>query len=196
MKKPGTLLPFVALAIAAAACDAAKSSNPLSPTVSGPIPGVDISAPKTLEPTNIKIPVDQQPLTLLAENAGSTGVRPLSYVFEVAADVGFSNMVFVRDGVAPGDGGRTSLRLPDQPQRAAGPRLQHRVLLARARVRREDVGPLVYNSRISDHRQAFGPTAKWWWPRWRRRRLGEVRIHARRGAVRVRGRRHQPHQDR
>ena len=120
MKKPGTLLPFVALAIAAAACDAAKSSNPLSPTVSGPIPGVNISAPKPLEPTNTKIPVDQQPLTLLAENAGSTGVRPLSYVFEVAADAGFSNMVFAREGVAPGDGGRTSIRLPDRlaPERS------------------------------------------------------------------------------
>ncbi len=120
MKKLGTLLSLVTLVVAAAACDASKSSDPLSPTVAGPIPGVDISAPKPLEPTNTKIPVDQQPLTLLAENAGSTGVRPLSYVFEVAADAGFSNMVFVREGVAPGDGGRTSVRLPDRlaPERS------------------------------------------------------------------------------
>ena len=79
MKKLGTLLSLVTLVVAAAACDASKSSDPLSPTVAGPIPGVNISAPKTLEPTNTKIPVDQQPLTLLAENAGSTGVRPMVF---------------------------------------------------------------------------------------------------------------------
>jgi len=108
----GSLLALVPLI--ATACTASKSSNPLSPSVAGPIPGVEISAPKTLEPASVKIPVDQQPLTLLAENAGTTGVRPLTYVFEVAADAGFTNVVFSREGVQPGDGGRTSLRLPDR----------------------------------------------------------------------------------
>ncbi|HJZ78640.1 MAG TPA: hypothetical protein VKE51_43230 [Vicinamibacterales bacterium] len=106
---------------AATACTTSKSANPLSPEVAGPIPGVQISAPKTLEPSSgVKIPVDQQPLTLLAENAGTTGVRPLSYVFQIAADAGFTNIVFSREGVEPGDGGRTSLRLPDRlaPERS------------------------------------------------------------------------------
>src|SRR5262249_7048729 len=62
----------------------------------------------------IKIPVDQQPVTLLAENAGSNGPRPLTYVFQVAADAAFSNVVFSREGIAPGDGGRTSIKLPDR----------------------------------------------------------------------------------
>ena len=114
MKRFGSLLSLVTLVVVAAACDASKSSTPLSPTVAGPLPGVDISAPKTLEPTNAKIPVDQQPLTLLAENAGSNGPRPLSYTFEVAVDAAFSNKVFVADGVTPGDAGRTSVRLPDR----------------------------------------------------------------------------------
>src|SRR5262245_28414406 len=92
-----------ALLLAAVGCEAAKSSNPLSPTVAGPLPGVDITAPKTLEPANAKIAVDQQPLTLLAENAGSSGPRPLVYVFEVAIDAGFSNKVFVKENVPPGD---------------------------------------------------------------------------------------------
>ena len=113
MRKPGTLLLSFAL-IAAGGCEAAKSSNPLTPTVAGPIPGVTISAPKTLEPLGWKIAVDNQPVTLLAENAATTGVRPLSYIFEVATDSAFNNKVFVRDGVAPGDGGRTTLRLPDR----------------------------------------------------------------------------------
>ena len=114
MKKLGTLIALVTLVVGSTACDAAKSSTPLSPTVAGPIPGVDISTPKTLEPTNTKIPVDQQPLTLLAENAGSNGPRPLTYDFEVAVDAGFSNKVFVVEGVTPGSGGRTSVRLADR----------------------------------------------------------------------------------
>src|SRR5262249_35788680 len=60
-----------------------------------------------------KIAVDKQPVTLLIENAYTTGVRPLTYTVEIAADTNFTNKVFTRDGIAPGDGGRTSLRLPD-----------------------------------------------------------------------------------
>jgi len=101
--------------VAVTACTASKSSNPLSPEVAGPIPGVNISAPKTLEPiANFQIPVDQQPVTLLAENAASNGVRPLSYVFEVSADSGFSNVVYKSQGVPSGDAGRTSVRLVDR----------------------------------------------------------------------------------
>jgi hypothetical protein len=96
------------------ACEAQKSANPLSPTVAGPIPGVDISAPKPLEPnTGWQVKPDNQPITLLLENASSTGVRPLNYRFEVASDSGFRQALFTRDGVTPGTGGRTSLRLPD-----------------------------------------------------------------------------------
>jgi len=96
------------------ACEASKSSNPLSASVAGPIPGVNISAPKMLEPgANARIAVDRQPVTLLIENASTTGVRPLSYAFDVAIDANFNNKVFSRDGIAAGDGGRTSLRLSD-----------------------------------------------------------------------------------
>lgn len=103
--------PLVCLA---AACEVSKSDNPLSPTIAGPIPGVNISAPKALEPAaGAMIAGTAQPLTLLLENASTTGQRPLNYVFEVATDAGFANKVFQRDGVQPGTEGRTSLRLPD-----------------------------------------------------------------------------------
>ena len=96
------------------ACEVSKSSTPLSATIAGPLPGVNISAPKMLEPgANARIAVDKQPLTLLIENASTTGVRPLSYAFDVATDATFNSVVFARDGIAPGDGGRTSLRLSD-----------------------------------------------------------------------------------
>jgi len=109
-----SLAAVITIAFAAGACEAVKSSNPLTPTVAGPIPGVEISAPKILEPqTGSKIAVDKQPITLLIENSSSNGVRPLNYTFEVATDSGFSSKVFTREGVSPGDGGRTSLKLPD-----------------------------------------------------------------------------------
>jgi hypothetical protein len=101
-------------AVVLTACETSKSSNPLSPSVAGPIPGVEITAPKILEPVSgVKIPVDNQPIELLIENASSSGVRPLTYVFEIAADTGFATKVFTREGIAPGEGGRTKLRLPE-----------------------------------------------------------------------------------
>jgi hypothetical protein len=100
------------LTAALAGCEAKKSSNPLSPSVAGPIPGVEISAPKLLEPAQgFKFKESEQPIKLLIENASSTGVRPLSYAFEVATDNGFTTKVFSRAGVAPGTGGRTSVQL-------------------------------------------------------------------------------------
>jgi hypothetical protein len=95
-------------------CELQKTENPLSPMVAGPIPGVEISPPKTLEPaTGWQIPGNRQPLTLLIENASSNGPRPLNYLVEVATDAGFTNIVFAREGIQPGEGGRTVLTLPD-----------------------------------------------------------------------------------
>lgn len=98
----------------AAACAVEKSENPLTPTVAGPIAGVQISAPKPLEPgVGAQIPGDKQPVTLLLENASTNSIRPLKYLFEVATDTDFANRVFAQDAVPPGEGGRTALRLPD-----------------------------------------------------------------------------------
>ena len=101
-----------ALLLAFAACEAKKSSNPLSPTVAGPIPGVEITAPKLLEPAQgFRFKENQQPIKLLIENSSTNGVRPISYTFEVATDSAFTTKVFARNGVAPGDGGRTSVQI-------------------------------------------------------------------------------------
>ena len=109
----------VCLPLAAAGCEAVKSSNPLSPSVAGPIPGVSISAPRLLEPVNgLEIAKDRQPIKLVIENATTTGVRPLSYRFEVATDPSFNSTIFSKEGIAPGNG-RTSLQLPNplEPER-------------------------------------------------------------------------------
>ena len=108
MSRAFAALGVIAVVWSSTACSASKSDNPLSPSVAGPIPGVQISAPKMLEPqSGSKIAIDKQPVTMLIENAGSTGPRPLTYTFEIATDTGFSNKVFTRDGIAQGDGGRS-----------------------------------------------------------------------------------------
>src|SRR4051812_39682799 len=113
-----TSIPYVIGAVVGAllsgACEAKKSSNPLSPTVAGPIPGVEITVPIPLEPqSGSRIPVEKQPITFLIQNAGTSGVRPLSYTFEIAVDAEFTTKVFTRENVAPGPDGRTSLRMAD-----------------------------------------------------------------------------------
>ena len=107
--RPAAVLPAL-FALALAGCEASKSSNPLSPSVAGPIAGVNITQPKLLEPTQgFKFKESQQPIKLLIENASSSGVRPLTYMFEVASDSEFTNKVYARSGVAQGDGGRTQV---------------------------------------------------------------------------------------
>lgn len=100
------------LLLAAAGCNTSKSSNPTAPTVAGPIPGVNISAPALLEPAQgFKFKENEQPIRLVVQNATTNGVRPLTYVFEVATDTGFTNKVFSRSNVAPGGDNRTSIQL-------------------------------------------------------------------------------------
>jgi len=114
MSRTLAILGVLATAMALTACESSKSSNPLSPSVAGPIPGIQISAPKMLEPApGTKISIEKQPVTLLIENAGSNGPRPLTYSFDIATDVAFNNKVFSREAIVQGEGGRTSLRLAD-----------------------------------------------------------------------------------
>ena len=99
------------LLFAFAACEAKKSSNPLSPSVAGPIAGVEITAPRLVEPAQgFKFKENQQPIKLIVENSSTNGVRPVTYTFEVATDGGFGTRVFARSGVMPGEG-RTSVQL-------------------------------------------------------------------------------------
>jgi hypothetical protein len=109
LRTPVRLRPFLAssllLATAVAGCGVEKSENPLSPSVAGPIAGVEISTPRAIEPApGARVKNAQQPIRLTVGNASSNGVRPLSYTFEVATDTTFQTKVFARSGVAPGEG--------------------------------------------------------------------------------------------
>jgi hypothetical protein len=88
-----------------AACEAQKSENPLSPSVAGPIPGVEITAPHMIEPSaGARYKENQQPIRLAVGNASSNGVRPLYYTFEVSADSTFQTKLYARSQVQPGEG--------------------------------------------------------------------------------------------
>ena len=101
-----------AFAIALAGCEAKKSTNPLSPSVAGPIAGVNITAPRLLEPQQgFRIKESQQPIKLVVENAISNGVRTVAYMFEVASDADFNNKVYARSGVPAGENNRTSVQI-------------------------------------------------------------------------------------
>lgn len=99
-----------ALLMTLAGCETTKSETPLSPSIAGPIAGVEITAPRLLQPAQgTKLKESQQPITLLVENSSSNGVRPVAYSFEVAADTSFETKMYARSGVLPGADGRTSV---------------------------------------------------------------------------------------
>jgi hypothetical protein len=105
----------LAAVVAFAGCEQAKSSNPLSPLIAGPIEGVNITLPRTLEPaTGWKIEDKNQPINLLIENPSSNSPRPYTMRVQLATDAAFANVVFATSGLTPGPNGRTSLRLPDR----------------------------------------------------------------------------------
>src|SRR6516164_9066071 len=103
------LLPVLLLA----GCEEAKSANPTSPSIAGPIAGVTISAPKLLQPAaGSQLSFEQQPITLVLANSTSTGIRPLTYVFQISTDSAFGTTLFSQTGVAAGTSGQTTFRLP------------------------------------------------------------------------------------
>lgn len=94
-------------------CEAAKSANPTAPSVAGPIPGVNITAPRPLEPyAGSTLIFSGEPPTLLIENAGTSGARTLWLQLEVGTDANFQQIVHQADQIALGGNGRTSYRLP------------------------------------------------------------------------------------
>ncbi|BCS33288.1 hypothetical protein TBR22_A25150 [Luteitalea sp. TBR-22] len=106
------LTTWMAAGLALVGCESSKSRNPLSPTVAGPIAGVTITAPKPLEPVNNQELTAGSTLTLLIENATTSGERPIWLQVEIATDTAFQNKVHSADKVTPGTGGRTTYTVP------------------------------------------------------------------------------------
>ncbi len=108
------ILVLPVLLSALAGCESVKSANPTSPSVAGPIAGVNITTPHPVAPPQgVTIAATEQPITLTVNNATTNGQRAVTYLFEVAADSGFEGKVVTRDGIEPGAEGKTSFKLPD-----------------------------------------------------------------------------------
>jgi hypothetical protein len=111
---PTTGLIALLAIVGLAGCEAAKSANPLAPSVAGPIPGVAITAPTPLEPsTGAQLVAAGQLVTLLIENPSTSGARPLWLQVEMSSDTDFKQIVHSADRVSPGTNGRTSYKLPE-----------------------------------------------------------------------------------
>src|SRR5688572_14010513 len=111
------LLALLTVTYAAACVGTSKSANPLSPSIAGPIAGVDITAPTVMAPpVDALVDTTTQPITMRVGNATTNGVRPLTYTFEIATDPGFTNKAFTREGVTQDSSGTTTLTLPQALQ--------------------------------------------------------------------------------
>lgn len=104
-----TKLALLVGVFALAGCDAKKSSNPLGPSVAGPIGGVALGAPPPLSPAHGTEVVNTEPLSLMIGRAESNSARPFWYVVELAADAAFSSKLYTNGRVIPAQEGPTSL---------------------------------------------------------------------------------------
>ena len=113
LRAPHALAGCLAMSITVAGCDAERSSNPLSPSIAGPLAGVTITAPAAVGPTNsLLIATTEQPLTLIFASADSNSVRPFTYEVQVATDAAFTQIVVEITGVEPNEFGQVIIQLP------------------------------------------------------------------------------------
>lgn len=100
-----------------AGCEQTKSASPLSPSIAGPIAGVEITAPVPMQPSaNRQFKPTEQPISLAFGNPQSNGVRPYTLVVQVGVDAAFSATVFSQNSIQPGADGVTRLTLPGNLQ--------------------------------------------------------------------------------
>jgi hypothetical protein len=98
------------ISVVAVGCETDRSTTPTSPNPGGPIAGVEISAPRPYAPTaGANIGTGGAAMTLVVDNATTTGTRPLYYGFQISRDAAFTALAFAADGVVQNDTGRTSV---------------------------------------------------------------------------------------
>lgn len=86
---------------------ASESANPVSPTA-------EIGRPAIVEPqSGATVVHGASAVALTVQNTTSSGARPLSYAYEVSAEVSFQSLYY-SGTVAPGADGRTTATPPDK----------------------------------------------------------------------------------
>ena len=105
----------LSLFLGAGACETAKSANPLSPTLAGPMEGVTLTQPKGLEPSNNQQIKDKnQPITVIIENPSTDSPRPFVLRMQIATDINFATVIWTKNGIAPGSNGQTKFVMPER----------------------------------------------------------------------------------
>ena len=109
-------LPLFVLPLLLVGCEEMKSSNPLAPTVAGPMAGIFVSLPEVVAPgAGLKVDDAEQPVALVVKNPATNTERPVVLGMQVAFDPAFQNVAFSREGLAPDASGRTTVRLDRLP---------------------------------------------------------------------------------
>lgn len=101
---------LLSAALATALLSFACGDSPSSPSGKA-----SVTVPRAVSPAaGATVPDLQQPVTLVVQNAVTTGGSPV-YEFEVASDTGFATRVQLKEGIAEGANGQTSVRLDTLP---------------------------------------------------------------------------------
>lgn len=84
------------------ACGTEKSRNPLSPSIAGPIEGVAISSPASLQPTEGHlVRMTDQPIHLTFNQSTSNSERTFWYELQVSADTSFTSIIYAAENIPP-----------------------------------------------------------------------------------------------
>jgi hypothetical protein len=77
---------------------------------------ISVTSPSAAAPAdNAQVKLGSQPISLFVTNGVTTGKSPLTYLFEVASEPGFTDPVFSKEGVQAGGDGQTSLAIDKLP---------------------------------------------------------------------------------
>ena len=117
MAQIGIRTPKIVIVLATAtlmvACDAERSSNPLSPNIAGPLAGITISVPTPIQPADGQlIAVGAQPVTLVFRSAVSDSPRPFWHEAQIAEDGDFVSILHTFEEIPSDDGDMVSFELP------------------------------------------------------------------------------------
>ncbi len=89
----------------ATACATEKSRNPLSPSIAGPIEGVAISSPVSLQPADGQlIRSTDQPILLTFDQVASNSERPFWYELQMSSEASFANIIYLAEKIPPSGG--------------------------------------------------------------------------------------------
>ena len=99
------LVGVLSIACLVTACATEKSRNPLSPSIAGPIEGVAISSPASLQPAGGQlIRSTDQPILLTFAQVASNSERPFWYELQMSTEASFTNIIYLAEKIPPSGG--------------------------------------------------------------------------------------------